>query len=132
MKKTRFLLFLLICLSLISCKTAKHSDSVSIKGSIKISSNKVSENITEGSEINGYVFSKVDKKFLDGAIIEIDNKKYYTNKNGYFEFKVNPGKYKISATYFGHTSMSIVNVIVEEKHSLNIDFELGTEMIICR
>ncbi|MGX7668773.1 carboxypeptidase-like regulatory domain-containing protein [Flavobacterium pedocola] len=128
----KFLTVFISCLSLLGCKTVKNSDSVSIKGNVDIVTDRIDENINSGGIVKGYVYSKVDKKYIEGAIIEIDNKKYYTNEKGYFNAKVNSGTYKIAAIFIGHTSITINNLKVEEKHNLDIRFELGTQMIICK
>ena len=131
-KRKKFLSIFIFCLSLISCKTTKSSDSVNIKGNFEIVTDIISENINSGGIISGNVYSNVDKKYLEEAIVEIDNKKYYTNNEGFFYVKVNLGIHKVSAIYMGHTSITINELKVLEKHNLNVRFELGTPMIICK
>ena len=129
MKQTLpFLLLMLI----LSCSVEKiNSSGIKIKSnySIKIY-NDIS--LTDKASVQGFVYSKYEKCFLEYANITIDKKDkigVQSSKDGFFKCDINPGEYKIECFYVGTPAIETKPFKINKGQRAIIIFELGVDLI---
>ena len=126
----RIIILILLVLIMISCGDYRKTEcGYTIKGKSEIVFNEIDNSLNEKCLISGYIYSKDMKEFLEQAYVKIGNQEFKTDKNGYFNAKIEPGKYTISTNYIGNNEAKINNLKVEKNHRIILIFKLGTAVI---
>ena len=83
------------------------------------------------SGIYGVIKDEDTGEVLVGAAIYNDSlqKGTVTNYNGYYDFQLNPGKYKIRFSYLGYTTIEQVVVVENSRKRLNISMKMESQML---
>ena len=81
--------------------------------------------------IYGVIRDADSGEMLVGAAIYNDSlqKGTTTNYNGYYDFQIAPGKYKIRFSYLGYTTIEQVVVIDNSRRRLNINMKAESQML---
>ena len=81
--------------------------------------------------IYGVIRDADSGEMLVGAAIYNDSlqKGTVTNYNGYYDFQIAPGKYKIRFSYLGYTTIEQVVVIDNSRRRLNINMKAESQML---
>ena len=83
------------------------------------------------SGIYGVIKDEDTGEVLVGAAVYNDSlqKGTVTNYNGYYDFQLNPGKYKIRFSYLGYTTIEQVIVVENSRKRLNINMKMESQML---
>lgn len=81
--------------------------------------------------IYGVIKDADSGEILVGAAIYNDSlqKGTITNYNGYYDFKLNPGTYKIRFSYLGYTTIERVVTVENSRKRLNINMKMESQML---
>jgi len=81
--------------------------------------------------IYGVIKDADSGEILVGAAIYNDSlqKGTITNYNGYYDFKLNPGTYKIRFSYLGYTTIERVVTVENSRKRLNINMKIESQML---
>jgi len=86
------------------------------------------ENLSDSTIIEGYVVSRSENISLHRASVYAKQPLVgkITDINGYFKFKVAPGKHDIICQYIGYSTFIIPQINVKEKERLILLIKMGT------
>ena len=83
------------------------------------------------SGIYGVIKDEDTGEVLVGAAIYNDSlqKGTVTNYNGYYDFQLNPGKYKIRFSYLGYTTIEQYIVVDNSRKRFNVSLKMEAQML---